>query len=69
MAELLEENLGAEIERLGAEHRRYSQRLEELMGKPYLSAEEQMEEVRMKKLKLHAKDLISALEHRAAAVA
>uniref|UniRef100_E6QLH2 DUF465 domain-containing protein n=1 Tax=mine drainage metagenome TaxID=410659 RepID=E6QLH2_9ZZZZ len=69
MAELLEENLGAEIERLVAEHRRYSQRLEELMGKPYLSAEEQMEEVRMKKLKLHAKDLISALEHRAAAVA
>ena len=69
MAELLEENPGAEIERLVAEHRRYSQRLEELKTKPYLSAEEQLEEVRMKKLKLHAKDLISALEHRAAAMA
>jgi hypothetical protein len=39
------------------------------MTKPYLSSEEQLEEVRLKKLKLHAKDLISALEHRTAAMA
>ena len=61
--------LSDEIERLHAEHRRYAQRLEELVQKPYLSQEEQLEEVRLKKLKLHAKDLIYALEHRAQAVA
>jgi hypothetical protein len=43
--------------------------LEELLQKPYLSAEEQIEEVRLKKLKLHAKDMIFALEHGQPAVA
>jgi hypothetical protein len=54
--------LSEEIDRLHAEHRRYAQRLEDLLQKPYLSVEEQLEEVRLKKLKLHAKDLIFALE-------
>jgi hypothetical protein len=66
MDEIKDSTLSEEIERLHTEHRRYAQRLEELLQKPYLSAEEQMEEVRLKKLKLHAKDLIYALEHRAA---
>ena len=39
------------------------------MTKPYLSSDEQLEEVRLKKMKLHAKDLISAIEHRAAVTA
>jgi len=69
MDELLDSNLSAEIERLLSEHRRYSLRLNELLDKPYLSVEEQLEEVRLKKLKLHAKDLISALEHRSAVMA
>lgn len=70
MAEVLEEqHRGAEMERLMAEHRRCTQRLEELMAKPYLTAEEQLEEVKMKKLKLHAKDLIAALERSYSAVA
>jgi hypothetical protein len=43
--------------------------LEELVQKPYLSAEEQIEEVKLKKLKLHAKDLIHALERRQPVVA
>jgi len=34
-----------------------------LLQKPYLSTDEELEEVRLKKLKLHAKDLIYALEH------
>jgi hypothetical protein len=61
--------LGEEIDRLQAEHHRYAQRLEELVEKPYLSEDEQLEEVRLKKLKLHAKDLIFALERRTPAIA
>ena len=68
MDELLESQLSAEIQRLLTEHHRYSLRLNDLTTKPYLSTEEQLEEVRLKKLKLHAKDLISALEHRSAAM-
>ena len=69
MDETQDSTLSAEIERLHAEHRRYAQRLEELVQKPYLSAEEQIEEVKLKKLKLHAKDLIFALERRQSVVA
>jgi len=69
MDEVKDAPLGAEIARLTAEHRRYAQRLEELLQKPYLSEEEQLEEVRLKKLKLHAKDLIFALERRSPAIA
>lgn len=61
--------LSEEIARLQEEHHRYAQRLEELLQKPYLSEDEQLEEVRLKKLKLHAKDLIQALERRTMAVA
>ena len=61
--------LSEEIDRLHSEHHRYTQRLEELLQKPYLSEDEQLEEVRLKKLKLHAKDLIFALQRRVPAVA
>ena len=69
MDEIKDSALSEEIDRLHAEHRRYAQRLEELLEKPYLSVDEQLEEVRLKKMKLHAKDLIYALEHRVTAVA
>jgi hypothetical protein len=69
MDEVKDSTLGEEIYRLQAEHRRYAQRLDELIQKPYLSEDEQLEEVRLKKLKLHAKDLIYALEHRATVMA
>jgi hypothetical protein len=64
MDETQNSTLSAEIDRLHAEHRRYAQQLDELVQKPYLSEDEQLEEVRLKKLKLHAKDLIFALERR-----
>ncbi|MEI9967206.1 MAG: hypothetical protein WDM87_00725 [Terracidiphilus sp.] len=48
---------------------RYAQRLEELLQKPYLSEDEQLEEVRLKSSSWHAKDLIFALERRVLAVA
>jgi len=63
MDEVKNPTLSEEIDRLQAEHGRYAQRLEELLHKPYLNEDEQLEEVRLKKLKLHAKDLIFALEH------
>ena len=66
--EEIHDPLSEELDRLHAEHRRYAQRLEELIQKPYLSDDEQLEEVKLKKLKLHAKDLIYALERRSAVV-
>jgi hypothetical protein len=69
MDEIKDATLSEELDRLHAEHRRYAQRLEELLEKPYLSEDEQLEEVRLKKLKLHAKDLIFAIERRSLALA
>jgi hypothetical protein len=69
MDEIKDATLSEEISRLHAEHHRYAQRLDELLQKPYLSSDEQLEEVRLKKLKLHAKDLIYALERRTLVVA
>jgi hypothetical protein len=66
MDEIKDLTLSAEITRLQAEHRSYAQRLDELIQKPYLSEEEQIEEIRLKKLKLHAKDSIQELERRMA---
>ena len=67
--EEIHDPLSEELDRLHAEHRRYAQRLEELIEKPYLSDDEQLEEVWLKKLKLHAKDLIYALERRSVVMA
>jgi hypothetical protein len=69
MDEVKDPATSAELERLHAEHGRYAQRLEELLQKPYLTADEQLEEVRLKKLKLHAKDMIFAMERQLPAVA
>ena len=64
MDEIQDSTLSAELNRLHDEHHQYAQRLEELLQKPYLSTEEQIEEIKLKKLKLHAKDLIFSLERR-----
>ena len=69
MDEIQDSTLSAEIDRLQTEHRLYAQRLEELLQKPYLSTEEQIEEIKLKKLKLHAKDLIFSLERRMPVIA
>jgi len=69
MDEIQDSTLSEELDRLHAEHHRYAQRLEELLEKPYLSEEEQVEAVKLKKLKLHTKDLIFALERRLPVVA
>lgn len=51
------------LRKLAAEHSQYAQRLDSLITKRYLSEEEKLEEVRLKKLKLKLKDEITTLEH------
>jgi hypothetical protein len=54
----------SEWHRLSAQHREYDERLESLRAKTWLSPEEQLEEVKLKKLKLAAKDAMEALRRR-----
>jgi hypothetical protein len=49
-----------EIRSLEDQHRHYEQQLAALLAKPYLSEDEQLEEVRLKKIKLRIKDEIAA---------
>ncbi len=51
-----------EFRRLAQEHSQYCQLLETLTHKRYLSEEEKIEEVRLKKLKLRAKDQMESIE-------
>ena len=51
-----------EFRRLAQEHTQYSQRLDSLIQKRYLSEEEKVEEVRLKKLKLRLKDQMEIIE-------
>ena len=51
-----------EFRRLAQEHLQYSQRLDVLTQKRYLSEDEKLEEVRLKKLKLRLKDQMEQIE-------
>jgi hypothetical protein len=52
-----------QFQRLVQEHSQYSERLESLTQKRYLTDDEKLEEVRLKKLKLRLKDQMQSLEH------
>jgi hypothetical protein len=52
-----------QFQRLVQEHSQYSQRLESLTQKRYLTEDEKLEEVRLKKLKLRLKDQMQSLEY------
>jgi uncharacterized protein YdcH (DUF465 family) len=53
-----------EFRRLAEEHQQYSKRLESLSEKRFLSDDEKVEEVRLKKLKLRLKDQMEFIEQR-----
>jgi uncharacterized protein YdcH (DUF465 family) len=55
----------SEYQRLRDEHAHYSAQLDQLASKKFLSDQEQAEEVRLKKLKLRAKDQMELLVRRA----
>ncbi|MEX2264064.1 MAG: DUF465 domain-containing protein [Bryobacteraceae bacterium] len=58
-AHLIESN--DEYRRLAGQHADYAHQLDTLMDRPHLSDEEQMEEIRLKKLKLRLKDQMEAI--------
>ena len=51
-----------EFRKLAQEHQQYAQRLDSLIQKRYLSEDEKLEEVRLKKLKLRLKDQMEIIE-------
>ncbi len=51
-----------QFRRLAQEHTNYSLRLNSLIEKRYLTEDEKLEEVRLKKLKLHLKDQMHMIE-------
>jgi hypothetical protein len=59
-AQLLEGN--DEFRRLAQEHAQYSLKLDSLIAKRFLSEDEKLEEVRLKKLKLRLKDEMQRIE-------
>ena len=67
-AEAIREQLMAsseEYQRLREEHARYAFQLDQLAAKTYLSEQEQVEEVRLKKMKLRVKDQMEMLVQKA----
>ena len=60
----------AEYQRLAQQHRQYEEELQRISKSPYLNAEDLLEEIKLKKMKLHCKDemeRIAARIHRAQA--
>ena len=45
-----------EFRRLAHQHSEYARKIDTLEAQPYLSEQDQLEEIRLKKLKLHMKD-------------
>ena len=46
----------AEYQRLAEQHRQYEAELQKISKSPYLNSEDLIEEIKLKKMKLHCKD-------------
>jgi hypothetical protein len=53
-----------QFRQLAQEHSQYALQLEALIQKKYLTEDEKLEEVRLKKMKLHLKDQMESLEQK-----
>ncbi len=53
-----------QFRQLAQEHSQYAQKLDALIQKKYLTEDEKLEEVRLKKLKLSLKDRMESLEQK-----
>jgi uncharacterized protein YdcH (DUF465 family) len=54
----------AEYQRLSEKHQQYEAELQKLSQSPYLNSEDLIEEIRLKKMKLHVKDEMERLAAR-----
>jgi uncharacterized protein YdcH (DUF465 family) len=54
----------AEYQRLAEEHKKYEAELQRILKAPYLSSEDLLEEIKLKKMKLHCKDEMERLAAR-----
>jgi uncharacterized protein YdcH (DUF465 family) len=52
-----------EFRKLATQHLEYKRKVEELEAKPFLTEQEEVEEHKLKKLKLHLKDVMEQLIH------
>jgi uncharacterized protein YdcH (DUF465 family) len=54
----------AEYQRLAEQHSKYDQELQKLTAAPYLSSEDLLEEIKLKKMKLYCKDEMERIASR-----
>jgi uncharacterized protein YdcH (DUF465 family) len=56
----------AEYQRLAEQHHRYEEELQKISKSPYLNSEDLLEEIKLKKMKLHCKDEMERIAARIA---
>jgi uncharacterized protein YdcH (DUF465 family) len=54
----------ADYQRLLEQHHKYDEELQRILKEPYLSSEDLLEEIKLKKLKLHCKDEMERIASR-----
>jgi uncharacterized protein YdcH (DUF465 family) len=56
----------ADYQRLAEQHQRYDEELQKISKSPYLNSEDLLEEIKLKKMKLHCKDEMERIAARIA---